>query len=259
MTEEKYLLSDVIKDPVFEDTVLSFNHASLRLQRFQELKNGQIHIEDILDIQGLKTDAARKALQNFIELHAKKHERCMLIIFGKERLIQKKPPLKNLINSWLPQFKEVLAFHSAQAIDGGLEAVYVLLKREYQTDLPVRHPPKAGNETFLIAETKSMERSRRLAEQEGERQLASVKARNHAQLDEIQQSPEGELQNNILQHPELDSQRFDGIDPNLNPEPPLNSEARREFDNEKREQEMEKQLRLGNMPRFNSAPTPKGP
>ena len=72
-------------------------------------------------------------------------------------------------------------------------------------------------------------------------------------------NPEGELQNTILQHPELDNQRFDGVDPNLNPEPPLNTDARREFDNERREQEMEKQLRLGNMPKFNSAPKPQGP
>lgn len=113
--------------------------------------------------------------------------------------------------------------------------------------------------SFLAAETKSMDRARRLLEQDGERRLASVKARTHSEKEEMQNSPEGELQNTILQHPELDSQRFDGIDPNLNPEPPLNTDARREYDNEKREQEMEKQLRLGNMPKFNTAPKPSGP
>lgn len=113
--------------------------------------------------------------------------------------------------------------------------------------------------TFLVEETKAMERKRRLAEQQGERQLASVKARDHSTDESLHQSPEGEMQNNLLQHPDLDSQRFDGIDPNLNPEPPLNTDARREYDNEKRNQEQEKQLRLGNMPKFSSAPTPKGP
>ena len=113
--------------------------------------------------------------------------------------------------------------------------------------------------SFLADETKSMDRARRLLEQDGERRLASVKARTHSEKEEMQNSPEGELQNTILQHPELDSQRFDGIDPNLNPEPPLNTDARREYDNEKREQEMEKQLRLGNMPKFNTAPKPSGP
>lgn len=116
--------------------------------------------------------------------------------------------------------------------------------------------------SFLVEETKAMERKRRLAEQQGERRLASVKARDHSADETHHQAPEGEMQNNLLQHPDLDSQRFDGIDPNLNPEPPLNSDARREFDNEKREQEREKQNRLEhsltntNTPRYSSTPRP---
>ncbi len=114
------------------------------------------------------------------------------------------------------------------------------------------------SESILVDETATMARAQREAEQHGHRRLAKVHARDHHE--ELQQiAPEGELQNSILQHPELDNQRFDGIDPNLNPEPPLNTEARREFDNEKREQDKEKQLRLGNMPKFSSAPKPQGP
>ena len=114
--------------------------------------------------------------------------------------------------------------------------------------------------SLLVAESKSMERKRRLAEQQGHRQLGhSVKAREHPDEEVKNTGPEGELQNDILQHPALKSQRFDGIDPNLNPEPPLNTDARREFDNEKRDQAQEKQLRLGNMPKFSTAPTPRGP
>lgn len=122
-----------------------------------------------------------------------------------------------------------------------------------------RLPPGGRDGSFLVSETKSMERSRRLAEQQGHRQLGPVKAREHSDNEAMQSSPEGEFQNNILQHPELDNQRYDGTDPHLNPEPPLNTEARREFDNERRDQEQEKQLRLGNMPKFSSAPTPRGP
>jgi hypothetical protein len=112
--------------------------------------------------------------------------------------------------------------------------------------------------SYLIEETDSMDRKRRLVEQDGHRQLARVNARAHNENDQSP-APEGELQNSILQHPWLDAQRFDGIDPNLNPEPPLNTDARREFDNERREQEMEKQLRLGNMPKFSTAPKPGQP
>lgn len=133
--------------------------------------------------------------------------------------------------------------------------------RDTSIDIDVGRATKRGRNSgsILIAETKAMERSRRLMEQQGERKLASVKAREHSTEEQTQPRPEGELQNNILQHPALDSQRFDGVDTNLNPEPPLNTEARREFDNERREQEKEKQLRLGNMPKFSTAPTPRGP
>jgi hypothetical protein len=116
--------------------------------------------------------------------------------------------------------------------------------------------------TYLVDETKSMERRRRLSEQQGHRRFARVNAREHGNESESENisemSAEGGMQNNILQNPWLNSQRFDGVDPNLNPEPPLNSTARTEFDNERREQEMEKQLRLGNMPRISPAPKPQG-
>lgn len=254
--DNEYYLSDDIEDAVFSDTILSFTRPSVSGKRFHELKNGSIHLDAKLDLQGLKTEAAREALSQFLHTQIKNNKHCILMIHGTAAPKNTPPLLKNLINRWLPQIREVQAFHSAKTKDGGTGAVYVLLKKGLQTDAP--RLPKVGDGSFLVAETKAMERKRRLAEQQGERQIAPVKAREHSEV-ESQPSPEGELQNNILQHPALDSQRFDGVDPNLNPEPPLNTEARREFDNEKREQEKEKQLRLGNMPKFTTAPTPRGP
>ncbi|CEG57679.1 Smr/MutS family protein [Legionella fallonii] len=253
-----YSLSDFISDPVTSDAVLSYSKSRVPTKSVHALKNGQIAWDAMLDLKGLKTEAAREALIQFISSQAQIYERCVLIIHGKDSRHGVPPLIKNLVNQWLPQLDEVLAFYSAQVKDGGLEAVYVLLKKASRTDLPTRLPTKGRESSFLVAETRSMERKRRLAEQQGERQLAPVKAREHSD-EEPKAGPEGELQNSILQHPALDSQRFDGIDPNLNPEPPLNTKARREFDNEKREQEKEKQLRLGNMPRFTSTPTPRGP
>lgn len=112
-----------------------------------------------------------------------------------------------------------------------------------------------GRSSILVEETTTMEIQRRQEEQQGHRRLARVHAKEHK--DESPPAPEGELQNDIRQHPWLDKQKFDGVDPNLNPEPALNTEARREYDNERREQEMEKQLRLGNMPKMGTAPEPK--
>lgn len=124
-------------------------------------------------------------------------------------------------------------------------------------DVPGRLPSGKRGRSILVEETKTMEIQRRQEEQQGHRRLARVHAKDHKEESTSTPAPEGELQNDIRQHPWLDKQKFDGVDPGLNPEPALNTEARREYDNERREQEMEKQLRLGNMPKMGTAPEPK--
>lgn len=119
------------------------------------------------------------------------------------------------------------------------------------SDLPTRLPRASQEESYLVNETFLMEQQRREREQQGHRQLAKVNVVEH---EEPRQAAEGALQNNIKQHPWVDSQRFDGIDPNENPEPALNTEARKEFDNAKREQELEYKMRLGLMPKMGSTP-----
>lgn len=138
---------------------------------------------------------------------------------------------------------------------GGLNFKLTNITQNHIVSVTFTFPLGINKGTYLADDTRSIERKRRLLEQEGHRQFARVHAKEHSE-EEPQQSPEGELQNSIQQHPYLDTQRFDGIDTNLNPEPPLNTEARREFDNQQREQDKEKQLRLGNMPKFSSAPKP---
>lgn len=115
--------------------------------------------------------------------------------------------------------------------------------------------------SYLKNETTKMDRQRRILEQTGHRQLARVKAREHADPDLTAAAPSQgeEFENGMMQHPFLNTQRFDGIDSNVNPAPPLNTDARREYDNQRREQELEKQLRLGNMPAFKTAPEPLKP
>lgn len=113
--------------------------------------------------------------------------------------------------------------------------------------------------SILVDDNEEMDRARRNIEQDGHRKFARVNAREHHEREQDKQvGLEAQAQSDILQHPALDNQRFDGIDPSVNPEPALNSESRKEFDNARREQEMEKQLRLGNMPKFSSAPKPDG-
>lgn len=112
--------------------------------------------------------------------------------------------------------------------------------------------------SMLIDETWAMDRQRREIEQSGHRQWAKVNQREHSEPLNNAAALEGELQNSIQPHAFLETQRFDGTDNNVNPVPALNTEARREFDNEQREQALKKQLQLGNMPQFSTAPVPRG-
>ena len=97
------------------------------------------------------------------------------------------------------------------------------------------------HESILVEETKSMENARRKLEQSGHRKYGQVNASERPDY-EVSHDNELAAQAGPKEHPFLsDSQRFDGIDPSLNPAPDIGTEARREFDNEKRNQEQEKQ------------------
>ena len=122
-------LSNAYHEPVFADTILSFAHKDLPSKRFRELKTGAIAWQARLDLHGLRVDPAQAALLTFLAQATHLNHRCVLIIHGKGGLGTEAPILKNLVNHWLRQMPEVLAFHSAIARDGGTGAVSVLLKR----------------------------------------------------------------------------------------------------------------------------------
>ena len=120
-----------------------------------------------------------------------------------------------------------------------------------------RKPPPPS--TFK-QETRVMENARRDKEQSGHRGLGISVHANERVNDEplsMEQSLEAQNSSSLMSNPLLDSQRFDGIDPNVNPAPALNTDARTEYDNLRREQEMEKQLRLGLMPSNSKTFNPK--
>lgn len=122
-----YCLSDFIQEPVFSETILSYFPPHFALAQKRALKNGQIPWEARLDLHGYQIEKARDSLCRFIQ--AQQDKRCVLIIHGKGGHQGSPPVIKNLINRWLPQMDEILAFHSAHAKDGGSGALYVLMKR----------------------------------------------------------------------------------------------------------------------------------
>ncbi|KTD58028.1 DNA mismatch repair protein-like protein [Legionella sainthelensi] len=128
--KKEYYLSDMIIDTVLSESILSYAQPSLSQQRFKALKKGQIPWEARLDLHGLKSEKAREMLCQFIHTQAEQGKRCLLIIHGKGGIQGAPPVIKNLLNRWLPQMNEVIAFHSALPKDGGSGAIYVLLKRK---------------------------------------------------------------------------------------------------------------------------------
>lgn len=122
-------LSSYIVEEVQAETVLSYRDPGLSKQQFKHLQQGRGTWEARLDLHGFKPEQAQEALCQFIKEQQALAHRLLLIIHGKGGRSGNAPVLKNLVNRWLPQLDAVLAFHSAQAKDGGNGAVYVLLKK----------------------------------------------------------------------------------------------------------------------------------
>jgi DNA-nicking Smr family endonuclease len=109
---------------------LLFIRPSLPPRTVKKLRRGEFSIEAELDLHGMFRDDARTALATFLTDSRQRGLRCVRVIHGKGHGSRdKKPVLKNLVNRWLQQRDEVLAFCSARPVDGGTGAVYVLLRK----------------------------------------------------------------------------------------------------------------------------------
>ena len=109
--------------------VLSYVQAGIQKQVFRKLKRGQYSIEAELDLHGSTKVEAQEQLNEFILEARERGIRCVRIIHGKGYgSTNKGPVIKPLVNRWLQQRSEILAFCSARPVDGGTGAVYVLIK-----------------------------------------------------------------------------------------------------------------------------------
>lgn len=118
-------LTDTCMTEMTAETPLYYCKNDLPHRYLQSFKKGQLSIEARLDLHGFKIQEAKEALIHFIYTQIEYGHRMCLLIHGKG---SQTPVLKNLVNHWLPQFPEVLAFVSAIPKHGGTGAVYVLLK-----------------------------------------------------------------------------------------------------------------------------------
>ncbi|MBA4696515.1 MAG: Smr/MutS family protein [Legionella sp.] len=127
--KQRLALSDYLKEEVEGNTLLSYGEANYLRREVTSLRLGKKRCQAKIDLHGLKIERAKEKLIDFILNQQHIGNRCLLVIHGKGERDGKKPILKNLINRWLPQFPQILAFHSASSREGGCGAVYVWLKK----------------------------------------------------------------------------------------------------------------------------------
>lgn len=97
------------------------------------LKRGQMEVEGRIDLHGLTQDEAHPALTAFIKGAGGSGRRCVLVITGKGgRGDGEVGVLRAAVPSWLNGAElrpHVLSFSHAAPKDGGIGALYVLLRR----------------------------------------------------------------------------------------------------------------------------------
>ncbi len=111
------------------DDALSFRRRGIAPEVVRKLRRGVWAIQAQLDLHGLRRDAARERLADFVRQAVRDGLRCVRVIHGKGNGSPgREPVLKSRVKGWLVQKNEVIAFVQARASDGGHGALLVLLR-----------------------------------------------------------------------------------------------------------------------------------
>ena len=111
------------------DVPTEFLRSGMSRLTLRNLRRGRWPMQDILDLHGFQSDAARKMLLEFLSDAIQHGQRFVCVIHGKGwQTGGKEGVLKSRVRHWLAQYSEVLAFCEAPQNAGGSGAVWVLLK-----------------------------------------------------------------------------------------------------------------------------------
>ena len=97
-----------------------------KLQR--KIKQGVIRPETSIDLHGCRQSEALAALESFLADALQRRLRMVLVIHGQGYRSQSDAVLKPLVQRWLANQSQVLAWCPAQARDGAAGASYVYLR-----------------------------------------------------------------------------------------------------------------------------------
>ncbi len=112
------------------EEALFFARGGLQQRLTRQLKRGELRPGAHLDLHGHTIAEAGARLTAFLTEAQGAGLRCVCIIHGKgHRSSSGRPALKTQVNQWLRDMPAVLAFSSCRPRDGGMGALYVLLRR----------------------------------------------------------------------------------------------------------------------------------
>ena len=129
--DDRAVLAEMMDGPITDSgEELSYRADGIQDAAYRKLKRGAYRIGQELDLHGLRSDEAKLAVARFLAYCQEHDIRCVRIIHGKGlRSKGAGPVLKQRLDGWLRQRKDVLAFCSARREDGGTGAVCVLLRK----------------------------------------------------------------------------------------------------------------------------------
>ena len=115
-------------DEFIEGSTRGLDHHVLR-----RLRRGDFAVQGHVDLHGLTREEARSELEAFLARSRQGGKRCVLVVHGRGLHSKDQVPvLKEALKRWMSTdrfARHVLAFATARPHDGGLGAVYVLLKK----------------------------------------------------------------------------------------------------------------------------------
>ncbi len=135
LAKDKNFLSGEYVEPVDPLAILEFKRDGVQNGVYRNLRLGKYQIDARLDLHHMTVDQARTAVFQFIKDCMQHDIRCALITHGKGEGRDQPAQLKSCVAHWLPQFEQILAFHSAQKQHGWVGATYVLLRKSEKKKL----------------------------------------------------------------------------------------------------------------------------
>lgn len=135
LAKDKNFLSGEYIEPVDPLSTLEFKRDGVQIGVYRNLRLGKYQIDARLDLHSMTVKQARTAVFQFIKDCMNYDIRCALVTHGKGEGREQPAQLKSCIAHWLPQFNEVMAFHSAQQRHGASGATYILLRKSEKKKL----------------------------------------------------------------------------------------------------------------------------